>query len=62
MLPGMKTNKDESLATHIRKDSPGKDKEANWLPAPDGTACLVMRLHCQNRRFVAFPSGMQCAV
>jgi len=24
--------------------SPGKDKEANWLPAPDGPICLVMRL------------------
>jgi Protein of unknown function (DUF1214) len=25
--------------------SPGKDKEANWLPAPDGPIYLVMRLY-----------------
>src|SRR5271170_3563132 len=45
MLPGMKTNADGSLTLYIQKDSPGKDKEPNWLPAPDGTIYLVMRLY-----------------
>jgi hypothetical protein len=45
MLPGMKTNPDGSLTLYIQKDSPGKDKEANWLPAPDGPIYLVMRLY-----------------
>lgn len=27
------------------KDSPGKGKEANWLPAPNGPIYLVMRLY-----------------
>ncbi|QLQ26045.1 MAG: DUF1254 domain-containing protein [Dechloromonas sp.] len=45
MLPGMKKNKDGSLTLYIQKDSPGKDKEANWLPAPDGEIYLVMRLY-----------------
>ena len=45
MLPSMKKNKDGSLTLYIQKDSPGKDKEANWLPAPDGDAYLVMRLY-----------------
>mgnify|MGYP002354026700 CR=1 FL=1 len=45
MLPGMKKNKDGSLTLYIQKDSPGKDKEANWLPAPDGPIYLVMRLY-----------------
>ena len=45
MLPGMKKNADGSLTLYIQKDSPGKDKEANWLPAPDGTIYLVMRLY-----------------
>lgn len=45
MLPGMKLNGDGSLTLYIQKDSPGKDKEANWLPAPDGPIYLVMRLY-----------------
>ncbi len=45
MLPDLKTNDDGSLTLYIQKDSPGKDKEANWLPAPDGPIYLVMRLY-----------------
>ncbi len=45
MLPGMKKNPDGSLTLYIQKDSPGKDKEANWLPAPNGPIYLVMRLY-----------------
>jgi hypothetical protein len=45
MLPGMKKNADGSLTLHIQKDSPGADKESNWLPAPNGEAYLVMRLY-----------------
>ena len=45
MLSSMKKNPDGSLTLYIQKDSPGKDKEANWLPAPDGPIYLVMRLY-----------------
>jgi hypothetical protein len=45
MLPEMKTNPDGSLTLYIQKDSPGKEKETNWLPAPDGPIYLVMRLY-----------------
>ena len=45
MLPSMKRNADGSLTLYIQKDSPGADKEANWLPAPNDTAYLVMRLY-----------------
>jgi hypothetical protein len=45
MLSGMKKNKDGSLTLYVQKDSPGKDKESNWLPAPDGPIYLVMRLY-----------------
>ena len=45
MLPNMKKNADGSLTLHIQKDSPGKGKEANWLPAPNDTIYLVMRLY-----------------
>lgn len=45
MLPDMQTNEDGSLTIYIQKDSPGKDKESNWLPAPDGPIYMVMRLY-----------------
>jgi len=45
MLPSMKKNPDGSLTLYIQKDSPGEDKESNWLPAPDGPIYLVMRLY-----------------
>ncbi len=45
MLPSMKTNADGSLTLYIQKDSPGKAKEANWLPAPNDTLYLVLRLY-----------------
>ncbi|WP_456623303.1 MULTISPECIES: DUF1254 domain-containing protein [unclassified Bradyrhizobium] len=45
MLPNMKTNTDGSLTLYVQNKSPGADKEANWLPAPDGPIYLVMRLY-----------------
>jgi hypothetical protein len=45
MLPDMKKNADGSLTLYIQKDSPDKEKETNWLPAPDDTIYLVMRLY-----------------
>jgi hypothetical protein len=45
MLDNLKKNTDGSLTIYIQKESPGKDKESNWLPAPDGPIYLVMRLY-----------------
>jgi hypothetical protein len=45
MLPGMKKDADGSLTLYIQTDNPGADKEANWLPAPNGPIYLVMRLY-----------------
>jgi hypothetical protein len=45
MLPELKKNADGSLTIYIQSRSPGADKEANWLPAPEGPMYLVMRLY-----------------
>ncbi|MBO9668035.1 MAG: DUF1254 domain-containing protein [Bdellovibrio sp.] len=42
----LKYNRDGSLDIYIQAAPPGKDKEANWLPAPDGEDFnLAMRLY-----------------
>ena len=45
MLPDLKKNGDGSLTLYVQKDSPGADKESNWLPAPNDTFYMVMRLY-----------------
>ena len=38
-------NTDGSVDLYIQADSPGKNKEANWLPAPRGKFQLVLRMY-----------------
>lgn len=38
-------NKDGSLTIYIQKENPGKDKEGNWLPAPNGQFYMILRLY-----------------
>ena len=41
----LKTGADGSITLYIQHDSPGADKESNWLPAPQGPFNLTMRLY-----------------
>jgi hypothetical protein len=38
-------NADGSLELYLQAESPGKDKEANWLPAPKGVFSPAMRIY-----------------
>lgn len=45
MLPGLKKDPDGGITLYVQHESPGKDREANWLPAPAGPFFAVMRLY-----------------
>jgi hypothetical protein len=44
MLPDLKRDPDGGVTLYIQHDSPGKDKESNWLPAPSGPFLMFLRL------------------
>jgi hypothetical protein len=41
----LKTNPDGSVDLYVQHESPGADKEANWLPAPAGEFILMLRMY-----------------
>lgn len=41
----LKTNADGSTTLYFQAESPGKDKESNWLPAPKGEFIPMMRMY-----------------
>ena len=45
MLPQFRRDPDGGITFLIQNESPGKDKEANWLPAPKGPFVMAMRLY-----------------
>jgi hypothetical protein len=40
-----KFNADGSLTLYFQNESPGKEREANWLPAPKGDFIAMMRMY-----------------
>lgn len=45
MLRNLKREADGGLTIYVQHESPGKDKESNWLPAPQGPFSVVLRLY-----------------
>jgi hypothetical protein len=41
----LKANPDGAVDLYIQAESPGKDKESNWLPTPKDEFILMMRLY-----------------
>jgi hypothetical protein len=46
----LKTNADGSTDLYIQADSPGKDKESNWLPSPKDDFILMTRMYWPKER------------
>lgn len=45
MLPTLKRDGDGGVTLYLQNETPGEEKEANWLPAPKGPFFVVMRLY-----------------
>jgi hypothetical protein len=45
MLPHLKHDADGGLTIYIQNESPGSDKESNWLPAPKGPFMMAARYY-----------------
>ena len=45
-------NADGSLTIYIQHESPGRDRESNWLPAPPDGFNLVMRLYWPKKEII----------
>jgi hypothetical protein len=41
----LKRDADGALTLYVQADSPGADKESNWLPAPEGPFYAVLRIY-----------------
>jgi len=53
----LKANPDGSVDLYIQNESPGPDKESNWLPAPGGKFQLMLRLYWPNERNPSILNG-----
>jgi hypothetical protein len=45
MLPSLTPDADGGITLYVQNESPGPDKESNWLPAPQGPFLLLLRLY-----------------
>jgi hypothetical protein len=48
----MKYNADGSLTLYFGAQSPGRDKETNWVPAPEGDFSLYMRAYWADKAVI----------
>src|SRR4030095_11485021 len=45
MLPQLVKDPDGGLTLYVQNESPGRDKESNWIPAPKGPCAVALRLY-----------------
>ena len=53
----LKYNDDGSLTIYFGNQSPGKEKESNWLPAPDGNFSIWIRAYWPDQTILDEPGS-----
>jgi hypothetical protein len=53
----LKPNPDGSITLYFQTESPGKDKEANWLPAPKGAFIPMLRMYWPSEKSPSILDG-----
>jgi len=53
----LKPNPDGSVDLYIQNQSPGPDKESNWLPAPAGKFLLMLRMYWPSEKSPSILNG-----
>lgn len=53
MLPDLKKDADGGFTLYVQHESPGADRESNWLPAPKGPFVCVLRLYWPDQAAVS---------
>ena len=53
----LKSNPDGSVDLYIQNESPGRDKESNWLPAPAGDFILMLRMYWPQEKTPSIING-----
>ena len=54
----LKKNNDGSLTIYFQTDSPGPEKEGNWLPTPDGPFYTILRIYGPNESVISGESKL----
>jgi hypothetical protein len=53
----LKSNATGSMTPYFQNESPGADKEANWLPAPKGDFVMMLRMYWPKERDPSILNG-----
>ncbi len=53
----LKPNADGSVDLYIQHESPGKDRESNWLPRPADKFVLMLRMYWPSQKAPSIVDG-----